>query len=294
MNQIMIIRMMNNMNGFSYTRLVSELRRTVVGQRRTMLISVLVIVLVVIVPAYYTQYFLLRSTVNQMLVYGNLQTSESTDYAMMISVPAAEIAIFTVALFVLGIVAASLMFGQLGSKSGRCEDLMIPASAAEKYAARWLVYVPGFLIVFLVAAVLTDLTRPLVFSFVAPRDVNLYTSLRYFEQYRSDLGEDVLRLSSLYLFLISLFTLGSIVWPRNSLLKTFSLIVALALIAIVWFLIWSGTFVSDADPMPDIVGRYFDPILIVLAVFNWIVAYVRLTETDLLPHTGPYNRTNNK
>ncbi len=276
-------------------RLRKELCRIVVGQKRTMLLRLTVVAVVVFLGAGAIQYSAIKA-IQAMIAYKELHHFENIpehlDLSMMIEVPRSQAALFCALMFIFGCIAASMMFDGLGSKEKRINMLMRPVSMQEKMLAQWIVYVPCFLVLFLMVTVVTDLLRPLVLWIVASRndEITLYNSWYYITQHKpGEIVSFIYRIMSMYAFVISLFTLGATIWYRNTLLKTISVLAGIGLAGVMWYVFWLETYSSDFDFFACRVLPWAPPVLYTLAIVNWIIAYRRLTETDVIDHVGPYN-----
>ena len=133
-------------------------------------------------------------------------------------------------LVIWGCISASFTMERMKSKTSRTVVLMTPATMFEKFFARWLVATCGFILVFLIAFKLADLTR-VVFYLLAYPELHVVHSFplwefccntnRFYETIGS--GPAVVGIFlSCYFFLQSFFLLGSTVWPKNALIKTFA------------------------------------------------------------------------
>lgn len=137
-------------------------------------------------------------------------------------------------------VTASLAFRNLTSKTGRTYLLTSPSSTLEKFLVNVLIYVVGAIAAYLACAQLADLTRIVVLwgfrsdTFYVPGPINFLDcvgAMRYNFENVSELS-DFSRGIGIAMW-ISLFAsagvymLGSVLWPRLSLLKTFAAFYAL-------------------------------------------------------------------
>ena len=75
-----------------------------------------------------------------------------------------ELIVFLWAIVIMGLLSASFIMERMKSKTSRIAMLMTPATMFEKFFSRWLVFTFGFLIVFLIAFILADWTRVLIYS----------------------------------------------------------------------------------------------------------------------------------
>lgn len=211
--------------------------------------------------------------------------------------------IFLWALVIMGILSASFTMERMKTRTSRTTMLMTPATMFEKFFSRWLVFTFGFFIVYLIAFKLADWTRVAVYTVSYPelKEIIATTPLSYlvgndryageaimwrvFEDY-----ESFMLAVSGYLFVQSLFVLGSTVWPKNSFIKTFS---ALMLIIILFmgvqvamrhilFAGKNGFFDASVIFSREAIEIYLTLFFFALAIFNWVVAYFRFKESEII------------
>lgn len=199
-------------------------------------------------------------------------------------------------LFIFGAFSASYMMEGMKSKTGRIAVLMTPATNFEKYFSRWLIAVVVFLVVFLLAFRLADYTRVLVYTLaypeinmIAPVDLGCLVGANsaHFTLTHSVGGFVCLFLS--YLFFQSCFVLGSVVWSKNALVKTF---VTGGLIILIYFLIFWGMtelFFSGIDHVTykkdlaqDTVFMILSSVFGVGTLLNWVLGYYRFKESEVI------------
>ena len=143
-------------------------------------------------------------------------------------------------------IASSLSFKKLTRKNGRVDMLTSPSSTLEKFLANALIYVFGFIVAFFVCAQLADLTRIAALWYFhkdlfVPGPINF---LNVF--YHSFSSAGILNALSGLPYIVAmgiiancgLFLMGSVLWPRLSVLKTFAAVYAFEFaIAIIFFII---------------------------------------------------------
>lgn len=123
---------------------------------------------------------------------------------------------------------ASLGFSGLINKGKRTDYLTTSSSMTEKFAANALIYVIGDIVAVLVCLGLADVTRMAVLWFF--RDDSLLvsgptafanTAIRYVDMWQyGDFWSCLPKYLFNCLWYVSLFMLGSILWPKNSFSKT--------------------------------------------------------------------------
>lgn len=225
-----MITTMNTVNQiFNWNRFTAALRKEVVENWRTILFSILGIYLLLTV----------------IMILGNFIDSISDNIvsSLMNMVPQKTVFfMLTIALMVV----ASLSFRNLKSKNGRVALFTSPSSTLEKFLVNVLIYVVGSIVVFFACAQLADLTRIGILSLVGADDLIVPGPINFL----SAINDTVTGIGSIepvakgmrWIFWLSLlatpgmYLLGSVLWPRLSLLKTFAasqiLSIAVMIIAI--------------------------------------------------------------
>ncbi|MDR1004748.1 MAG: hypothetical protein LBL97_07075 [Prevotellaceae bacterium] len=197
-------------------------------------------------------------------------------------------------LFIMGSVSASFMMERMKRKTGRIHTLMTPATPFEQFFSRWLILTFGFLAAFLIAYTLGDWTRVLIYRMVYPslsgviEPVSVFTIIRQIGLVGLIKGDlDIWTALSLYLFVQSFFVLGSSLWPRHALVRTF---VAGVSILIAYMLVGMGTFYAfEPDNFRGGVSfseqtaqMWMNIFLSVMVVVNWTLAYFRFKESEII------------
>ncbi len=221
---------MNTVNQiFNWNRFTAALRKEVVENWRTIVFTILGIYLLLTV----------------IMILGNFIDSISDNIvsSLMNMVPQKTVFfMLTIALMVV----ASLSFRNLKSKNGRVALFTSPSSTLEKFLVNILIYVAGSIVVFFACAQLADLTRIGILSLVGADDLIVPGPINFL----SAINDTVTGIGSIepvakgmrWIFWLSLlatpgmYLLGSVLWPRLSLLKTFAasqiLSIAVMIIAI--------------------------------------------------------------
>ncbi len=120
----------------------------------------------------------------------------------------------------LGIIWASISFNELGTTSGRQFYLSIPSSHVEKLSSKWLnisVLIP---LTYIIAFIIT--------SYIATWIVNLFVS-GIIPSPSYDWDTILTGMTTIFLCQ-SIFYMGSIIWPKYSLLKTILAIICVSII----------------------------------------------------------------
>ncbi len=241
---------------FNWSRFVAALRKEVVENSRTIAFSII------------GMYALLTI----FMILGNVVNHTPTEQMIMMEarVP------YTVVLLTLSLVVcvmAAMAFKNLTTKAGRTSLFMSPSSSLEKFVVNVLIYVVATMVIFFACAQLADLTRIAVLKafetkdFAVPGPMNF---LQVFSAMNWRIGsglEDMTWLGAMTMFLdtlskAALFFLGSVVWPRLSVLKTFVTMFVIQIVLIVLLVVtiklgfdrhafgqWFGDFIDQ--------GHYF-------------------------------------
>ncbi len=211
-----MITTMNTVNQiFNWSRFTAALRKEVVENWRTIVFTILGIYLLLTV----------------IMILGNFIDSISDNIvsSLMNMVPQKTV-FFMLAIALM--VVASLSFRNLKSKNGRVALFTSPSSTLEKFLVNILIYVVGSIVVFFACAQLADLTRIGILSLVGADDLIIPGPINFL----SAINDTVTGIGSIepvakgmrWIFWLSLlatpgmYLLGSVLWPRLSLLKTFA------------------------------------------------------------------------
>ena len=233
----MITTTMNTVNQtFDWSRFTAALRKELVENKRAILFTLL------------GTYGLLT----MIMILGNLSTSthDAVYESLTYCVPQKFVYMF---LGLAIMIVASLAFRKLTSKTGRIEMFTSPSSMLEKFLVNALIYVIGYIVAFFICAQLADLTRIAVLWFfkdeylIVPGPINFLNLIPDavdgfgFGSAAEIPGEPSKWMTiNLIIGLLAgpgLFLLGSIVWPRLSLLKTFAAVYGLETILGITFMI---------------------------------------------------------
>lgn len=205
--------------------------------------------------------------------------------------------LFIVFGIICGIISASFTMENMKSKTSRIAALMNPATPFEKYFSRWFVSTVVFMVVFIIAYMLADGTRVLVYSIAYPEKNIVMAKLSYFFATTGDYtfmengSRAITSYFAPYLLVQSCFVLGSSVWPKNSLIKTF---VAGFLIMLAYGFIFAGigqllfdtTSVSnsnmDSEGFEDTLKTIGYIVQTVFIFLNWTLAYFRFKESEII------------
>ena len=212
---------MNTVNQtFNWSRFTAALRKEVVENKRALLFAILCI------------YGLL----SMIMILGNLVAFGAGNVADALSSRIPQMVVGSI-MTVVVCVAASMAFRDLRTKSGRVGLFTSPSSTLEKFLVNVLIYVVGLFVAYFACAQLADLTRIAalwLFSgkgLVVPGPINFLTSLNVMVS-QADYAEVGLQRFGFMMILglvsnAGMYLLGSVIWPRLSLLKTFAALYAI-------------------------------------------------------------------
>lgn len=209
-----------------------------------------------------------------------------------------ELIVFLWAIVIMGLLSASFIMERMKSKTSRIAMLMTPATMFEKFFSRWLVFTFGFLIVFLIAFILADWTRVLIYSISYPELKNVIASVPLCHLVGGGNNVDywtafetpqlfVLGIS-VYCYIQSVFVLGSVIWPKNAYIKTFSAVIVVAVTYICIALLLIKILAEDKSYgfHPSISDETLVCLMtigfFVMAVFDWVLAYFRFKESEII------------
>ena len=211
--------------------------------------------------------------------------------------------------FGFGIFYASTLMDSMREKTKRIAYLTMPASNFEKFLSRWLIVTIGFIIAFFIALWLADAIRVSFLSYKFPEsdirfldfnmlinpEAEVYSSIHIFPNkhyFRLCIG--------FYVLLQSLFILGATFWEKFSFIKTFSA----ATVIVLSFLLLNYWIIKivhhDINGFGNAMDALFSnlkiqekisentALLIITcflsfcALFNWIIAYFRFRESEII------------
>ena len=241
---------MNTVNQtFDWSRFVATLRKELVENKRALIITIVSI------------YILLTFV----MTCGNAIAHSTKTLLTQLWDYMPQKVVFTILLIVMA-VGASLSFRSLKRKTSRVALFTSPSSTLEKFLANTLIYVVGLFVVFMACTQLADLTRIGILTLYG-HDIQVIGTINFMNLvHDSVLGTETTAANvpglnwAAWLALVAvpgLYVLGSIVWPRLSLLKTFvaSQAITIALSIIVSNLI--NLFIPD---------KQFD---------NWMMSHIQ-------------------
>jgi len=195
-------------------------------------------------------------------------------------------------------IMASLAFRRLGTKNGRVSLLSSPSSTAEKFISNILIYVVSAFVIFAVCFQLADVTRYVVMSFLnANLGIESVAPTNFIDFFKNNSGfvpELRVMFQSIFfeiLFVGTIFFLGSILWPRRSVIKTASVLLVITLVKMIILVVWAyNTFGEGIDTIENTVGYHFLAnafrinlyVDIVFFVLCWVLAWITLKRKDVI------------
>lgn len=198
--------------------------------------------------------------------------------------------IFIIGAFFVSAFSASFMFENMTTKTKRLSTLMLPASNAEKFIARFTIFVLGFFVLYFVSCAIAEFSRFIVLQSIYPHSpkLHLITPATIIADLDIDFTHEDWRWAftifiGAFLFNQSLFGLGSSVWPKNSFIKTFGAIWAISLSYQLLTSIFIQLFdFSNANPNDDLLLWLLTGFLYIGTIFNWVLAYYRFKESEII------------
>lgn len=207
---------------FNWSRFTATLRKELVENKRALIFTL------VCVYGLLTMIMIIGNLVAP--IEGGRSMAESLEMKMP------QIMVISLLSFVI-MISASLSFKNLTTKKGRTSLFTSPSSTLEKFLVNLLIYVVGMLVAYFACAQLADLTRIAALwafrsdSFVVPGPINFLTGFNELVSSKAFIHQEfdtVFAGNMGWAFFISIlasggmYFMGSVLWPRLSLLKTFA------------------------------------------------------------------------
>ena len=264
---------MNTVNQtFDWSRFTAALRKELVENKRAILFTLLGTF----------------GMLTMIMILGNISVSTNTDASNAIKeslecyLPQKMVYAF---LSFAILIVASLAFRKLTSKTGRIEMFTSPSSTLEKFLVNALIYVIGYIVAFFICAQLADLTRIAALwffrneYFIVPGPINFLNlipdAVDGFGFGMASPGNPSKWLAiNIYIGLLAgpgLFLLGSILWPRLSLLKTFAAVYGFETILGIIIMIVAFN-IKDMEAVGFWVMNHLEDIMIAMTIFAVVQA----------------------
>ena len=260
---------MNTVNQtFDWSRFTAALRKELVENKRAILFTLL------------GTYGLL----SMIMIFGNLTTGTTLQMSDVLEnyLPQKMVYVF---LSFAAMIVASMAFRKLKNKTGRIDMFTSPSSTLEKFLVNVLIYVIGFIVAFFICAQLADLTRIAVLwffrdeYFIVPGPVNflnLIPDAVYGFGFGNAASGDPAKWMCINMFIgllagPGLFLLGSILWPRLSLLKTFAAVYGIETILGIIIMIVAMN-IKDTESFAFWVMDHLEDFMIGMTIFSFLLA----------------------
>lgn len=221
---------MNTVNQtFNWSRFTAALRKEIVENKRALIFTLVCI----------------YGFLTMIMIFGNLVTTLGGEEGMIEAVDVMkmpQVFVATILGFVI-IISASMSFKNLTTKAGRTNLFTSPSSTLEKFIINLLIYVVGIFVAFFACAQLADLTRIAALwffrgeSLIVPGPINYLTIFNDFAARYEEMGNFGNNMGwAFFASMVSgagMYFMGSVLWPRLSLLKTFAGLYALEFIVFI-------------------------------------------------------------
>lgn len=198
--------------------------------------------------------------------------------------------------FIFAALSGSRFFDSMHGRLRAQHTLLLPASQFEKFLSYFLIYIVGFVAVFVASGFLADWIRVGYVHLFCPWAVATTHPIS-FDRLFSATGwndEPIIRYVTCLIYLgffwqLAVFTLGSILWQKHCFWKTVGALFLLQIAFNVCFAIGDNIFGGDYDGMFKVTEEQikgvivgFNVLLGVLEVFVIWLSYKRFTETDMI------------
>ena len=260
---------MNTVNQiFDWSRFTATLRKELVENKRAILFTLL------------GTYGLLT----MIMIFGNLTTGTSGQMEEVLENYLPQKMVYAFLSFA-AMIVASMAFRKLTNKTGRIEMFTSPSSTLEKYLVNVLIYVIGFIVAFFICAQIADLTRIAVLwffrdeYFIVPGPVNFLNIIPdavYGFGFGNAASGNPAKWMCINMFIgllaaPGLFLLGSVLWPRLSLLKTFAAVYGIETILGIIIMIVAMN-IKDMESVGFWVMDHLEDIMIGMTIFTIVQA----------------------
>ncbi|MFC2440963.1 MAG: hypothetical protein ACFNVH_09205 [Segatella maculosa] len=248
---------------FDCKRFMRYLGKLWTEQRRTMFLSAAILLGIMFI----IEVWICLTAYNYLYGYG--------DY-VRISDPARTGISFSCSLLFVagGCIAASRLFTDGQQKAGRIHVLTMPVSMFENWLARIVLFVGGYVLVFHIVFYALEICRVVLLISIYPNVDLTVQSLSSIIPFQDNPLRDVLYIFVWNVYPISLFVLGSMIFPRKPLLGTTISVFILGLIAmfiLVFFSSFSGALIDTL-----ILWAAF------LSIANLWLSYRRMCELEVI------------
>lgn len=201
---------------------------------------------------------------------------------------------FIFGLFVFGAIAGSLMCSAMSSKEGRTSMLTSPNSMTEKFLIQFLIYIVGFIVIYFCATFIADWLRVLTCKLMAEepqlvRPMPLSYLVTFGYDFEADEYDRIIVPLTYWsaAVLVSVFALGSSVWPKNSFVKTFAFLLGLQIVITIievtaFSIMLPHPFDIRFHPTPGQVCMMINIGSAVMMLGFYALAFRRFTESEII------------
>lgn len=172
---------------------------------------------------------------------------DSFDYAWR-----AQSSLALIALYLFGAASASKFYSAMGSKEKRLSTMLVPASQLEKFLTYFILYIVAFYVVFYISFFIGDRFRVLCAHIFTPNGAYAESlplrDIFIFLPFKSVLANTIIYSS--VIAIQALFALGSILWMKNSFLKSLIAYFVISSVAGVLTLCSANIFFHNAFTVP--------------------------------------------
>ena len=199
------------------------------------------------------------------------------------------------------IICASCMFESMSTKQKKIATLMAPATQFEKYLTRFFTYIILPIFIYIAGCLIAESLRFITFSIFYPVG-DIIRFMDYSDIIKDMLIKDNMLFHTIVLYLLSsiaqasIYALGSSIWPRLALLKTFAAQCIISFIGIVTLMIAaiSGAVEKSAKTIGAIAQNLSLDIefttfmwllhisLLIFISINFSIAYFRFKESEII------------
>ena len=199
------------------------------------------------------------------------------------------------------IICASCMFESMSTKQKKIATLMAPATQFEKYLTRFFTYIILPIFIYIAGCLIAESLRFIIFSIFYPTG-DIIRFMDYSDTIKDMLIKDNMLFHTIVLYLLnsiagaSIYALGSSIWPRLALLKTFAAQCIISFIGIVTLMIAaiSGAVEKSAKTIGAIAQNLSLDIefttfmwllhisLLIFISINLVIAYFRFKESEII------------
>lgn len=193
----------------------------------------------------------------------------------------------SIVFFVGGLLVTSNAYKSMSRQGTALITLTTPASQLEKFAVRWIMVVPGYIVCAFLSAVLSDCIRFMMMRYMFGDNVHLidWCDLLAGKKPYGSLAYCIL---SGFLLTQSFYLLGSIVWRKHCFVKTFLVVgIIFMTYAIAGTLAWESMEFEKGTSMmmqKDSLFRYTPAIVLswLMIIGNYVLTYIRFKEADII------------